>query len=94
VLHIAAMCGKDDIVNLLIERAPELLFKFNKKNDSALHVAARGGHISTVKTLLAGYTNTERYAIKKAWLEYTNSRNDVKKARLEYNNSRNDVEAY
>lgn len=77
VLHIAARYGKDDIVNLVIERASKLLFKFNKNNDSALHVAARGGHFSTVKTLLACYTNIERCDIKMAWLEYTNSSNDL-----------------
>ncbi|KAI5433753.1 hypothetical protein KIW84_020859 [Lathyrus oleraceus] len=43
VLHIAAWNGNDDIVALLIERAPKLLFKSNKNNDSVLHVAARNG---------------------------------------------------
>jgi len=65
VLHVAAWNGNNDIVNLVIQRAPKLLFKFNKNNDSALHVAAKGGHISTVKKLLACYTNIEPYAIKK-----------------------------
>ncbi|AES99856.2 putative ankyrin repeat-containing domain, PGG domain, protein accelerated cell death 6 [Medicago truncatula] len=78
VLHIAASYGNNDIVNLVIEHSPKLLFTFNKNNDSPLHVAARGGHISTVKTLLASYTNIERRDIKMAWLEYsTNSRNDL-----------------
>ncbi|CAK8538473.1 unnamed protein product [Lathyrus sativus] len=55
VLHIAAWNGNDDIVSLLIERAPKLLFKFNKNRDSVLHVAARNGHISTIKKLLKAY---------------------------------------
>jgi len=76
VLHIAAWYGKDDIVNLVIERAPKLLFKFNKNNDSALHVAARCGHISTVKKLLASYTNIGQDDIKMAWLDYTKNKDD------------------
>jgi ankyrin repeat protein len=70
VLHIAVLHGNDDIVELIVEHAPKLLFKFNKNNDSVLHVAARGGHISTVKKLLASYTNFERRDIAIAWLEY------------------------
>ncbi|CAL5190285.1 unnamed protein product [Lathyrus oleraceus] len=51
VLHIAAWNGNDDIVELLIERAPKLLFELNKNNDSVLDVAARNGRISTIKKL-------------------------------------------
>jgi len=76
VLHIAARYGKDDIVNLVIERATKLLFKFNKNNDSVLHVAARGGHISTVEKLLASYANIERDDIEAAWLEYIDNLED------------------
>jgi ankyrin repeat protein len=71
VLHIAALHGNSDIVTLIVEYAPKLLFKFNKNNDSVLHVAARGGHISTVKKLLESYSNFERHDIATAWLEYT-----------------------
>jgi len=76
VLHIAAWYGNNEIVNLVIERVPKLLFKFNKNNDSALHVAANGGHISTVEKLLANYANIERHDIKMAWLEYTKKNKD------------------
>ncbi|KAK2377360.1 Ankyrin repeat family protein [Trifolium repens] len=71
VLHIAALHGNNDIVTLIVEYAPKLLFKLNKNNDSVLHVAARGGHISTVKKLLESYANFERHDIATAWLEYT-----------------------
>ncbi|XP_045831986.1 protein ACCELERATED CELL DEATH 6-like [Trifolium pratense] len=77
VLHIAALHGNDEIVTLIIEHAPKLLFKFNKNNDSVLHVAARGGHISTVQKLLATYANFERHDIKMAWLEYTKNVDDL-----------------
>ncbi|RHN73010.1 putative ankyrin repeat-containing domain, protein accelerated cell death 6 [Medicago truncatula] len=76
VLHIAAWYGNNEIVNLVIERVPKLLFKFNKNNDSAFHVAANGGHISTVEKLLANYVNIERHDIKMAWLEYTKKNKD------------------
>ncbi|CAJ2653651.1 unnamed protein product [Trifolium pratense] len=71
VLHIASLYGNDEIVTLIIEHAPKLLFKFNKNNDSVLHVAARGGHISTVKILLASYANFKKTDRAKAWLDYT-----------------------
>ncbi|XP_045831900.1 protein ACCELERATED CELL DEATH 6-like [Trifolium pratense] len=71
VLHIASLYGNDEIVTLIIEHSPNLLFKFNKNNDSVLHVAARGGHISTVKILLASYANFKKTDIATAWLEYT-----------------------
>ncbi|GAU14422.1 hypothetical protein TSUD_249620 [Trifolium subterraneum] len=71
VLHIAALYGNDDIVTDIIDHAPKLLFTFNKNEDSVLHVAARGGHISTVKKLLATYADFERRDIANAWLEYT-----------------------
>ncbi|WJX59049.1 hypothetical protein P8452_44433 [Trifolium repens] len=71
MLHIAALHGNDDIVSIVTEHYPKLLFTFNNNNDSVLHVAARGGHISTVKSLLATYANFERHDIKMAWLEYT-----------------------
>ncbi|RHN57326.1 putative ankyrin repeat-containing domain, protein accelerated cell death 6 [Medicago truncatula] len=81
VLHIAVWYGNNDIVNLVIEHAPKLLFKFNENNDSALHVAARYGHISTVEKLLASYANIERSEIKMAWLEYNDSQVSEQSAR-------------
>ncbi|XP_058745154.1 protein ACCELERATED CELL DEATH 6-like [Vicia villosa] len=64
VLHIAAWNGNDDIVARLIKRAPKLLSENNKNNDSVLHVAARGGNISTVKILLEGYTRFQMQQLK------------------------------
>ncbi|GAU14417.1 hypothetical protein TSUD_249560 [Trifolium subterraneum] len=77
VLHIAALHGNDEIVTLIIEHAPKLLFTLNDNNDSVLHVAARGGHISTIRKLLATYANFERHDIKMAWLEYTKDLDDL-----------------
>jgi hypothetical protein len=77
MLHIAAFHGNDDIVSIVTEHYPKLLFTFNNNNDSVLHVAARGGHISTVKNLLATYANFERHDIKMAWLEYTENLDDL-----------------
>ncbi|XP_058743216.1 protein ACCELERATED CELL DEATH 6-like [Vicia villosa] len=70
LLHIAALNGNEDIVPFIIERAPKLLFKFNKNQDSVLHVAARSGCISTIKKLFEGYTNFKRHDIKIAWFNY------------------------
>ncbi|CAK8538475.1 unnamed protein product [Lathyrus sativus] len=70
VMHIAAWNGNDDIVALLIERAPKLLFNLNENKDSVLHVAARNGRISTIEKLLDGYINFQRHEIKRAWFEY------------------------
>ncbi|KAI5433706.1 ankyrin repeat-containing protein ITN1 [Lathyrus oleraceus] len=49
VLHIAAWNGNDEIVTLLIERAPKLLYILIQNNDSVLHVAARAGNTSIVQ---------------------------------------------
>ncbi|XP_045831011.1 protein ACCELERATED CELL DEATH 6-like [Trifolium pratense] len=69
--QVSNFIRNDEIVTLIIEHSPKLLFKFNKNNDSVLHVAARGGHISTVKKLLASYANYKKTDIAKAWLDYT-----------------------
>ena len=76
VLHIAAWYGNDKIVSLVIEHAPKLFFEFNENNESALHIAARGGHINIVDMLLEAYTNIQRYVIKRAWLEYNQNIDD------------------
>ncbi|CAK8538481.1 unnamed protein product [Lathyrus sativus] len=68
VLHIAAWNGNDDIVTLLIERAPKLLITVNKNEDGVLHAAARGGKFSTVKKLLEGYKNIRMQEYKSTLL--------------------------
>ncbi|XP_058743217.1 ankyrin repeat-containing protein ITN1-like [Vicia villosa] len=55
VLHLAAWSGNDDIVTLLIDRDPRLLFIVNNNLDNVLHVAARAGNTSIIKKLLNGY---------------------------------------
>ncbi|KAK7401043.1 hypothetical protein VNO78_12355 [Psophocarpus tetragonolobus] len=53
VVHIAALYGKDEWVNQVIEKAPFLLAAKNNNDDTALHLSARAGHISTLNKLLA-----------------------------------------
>ncbi|XP_022635980.1 protein ACCELERATED CELL DEATH 6 [Vigna radiata var. radiata] len=52
VLHIAALYGNDKCVERIVEIGPGLLRAENGNDDTALHVAARAGNISTLKNLL------------------------------------------
>ncbi|TKY56994.1 Ankyrin repeat-containing protein [Spatholobus suberectus] len=70
MLHIAAWHGNNEVVDLVAKQAPKLLFSRNKNDDTALHVAARAGHISTVEKLLEAYSNFQRPEIAKAWIEF------------------------
>ncbi|RDX98012.1 Protein ACCELERATED CELL DEATH 6, partial [Mucuna pruriens] len=70
MLHIAARYGRNEIVDRVANQAPKLLFMRNKNNDTALHVAARAGHIPTVKKLLEAYNNFQRPEIVKEWAEF------------------------
>ena len=49
--HIAAWYGNEEIVKLVLECAPKLLFEFNESRESALHIAARGGHIYIIEMI-------------------------------------------
>ncbi|TKY49458.1 Ankyrin repeat-containing protein [Spatholobus suberectus] len=53
VLHVAAMYGNDDCVEMVLQNASELLDAKNDNGDTALHVGARAGYISTLEMLLA-----------------------------------------
>ncbi|KAK7324065.1 hypothetical protein VNO77_27584 [Canavalia gladiata] len=53
VLHIAALNRNDYWVENLTQSASHLLFAKNTNDDTALHVAARAGNISTLNKLLA-----------------------------------------
>ncbi|RDY09427.1 Protein ACCELERATED CELL DEATH 6, partial [Mucuna pruriens] len=52
VLHIAALFGNDNCAKNVIQKAPHLLDAKNKNGDTALHVAARAGRVSTLEVLL------------------------------------------
>lgn len=54
VLHVAAKSGKVQIARriLAIDSQPSLLYKKNKKGDTALHIAARLGHFNMTKLLI------------------------------------------
>ncbi|XP_075669934.1 protein ACCELERATED CELL DEATH 6-like [Castanea sativa] len=54
VLHLAAISGKVQIARriLAIDAQPSLLYKKNRKGDTALHIAARLGHFNMTKQLI------------------------------------------
>ncbi|KAK7300403.1 hypothetical protein RJT34_11247 [Clitoria ternatea] len=60
VLHLAAWYGNDELVGVIVEKHPELLFSRNYRWETPLHVVARGGHISTVRKLLHIYAYRKR----------------------------------
>ncbi|KAK6949621.1 hypothetical protein Daesc_009704 [Daldinia eschscholtzii] len=53
-LHTALCCGKEDVANLLIARGASTDVEMCKRQSSALHWAARGGYLSTIRLLLEG----------------------------------------
>ncbi|PHT49111.1 hypothetical protein CQW23_13319 [Capsicum baccatum] len=53
-LHIAALYGQSGFVRQVIDITPSLLCCKNKKNESALHLAANKGHKDMVEVLLRG----------------------------------------
>ena len=54
VLHVAAISGKVQIARriLAIDSQPSLLYKKNRKGDTALHIAARLGHFNMIEHLI------------------------------------------
>ncbi|KAK6933367.1 Ankyrin repeat [Dillenia turbinata] len=53
VLHLAAEFGKTQCVDVILKACPSLLKQVNLKGETALHVAAREGHIDVVKAFVA-----------------------------------------
>ena len=51
--HLAAANGHSDVIEYLLENAPNLLKKVDRKGNTALHVAATNGHDHIVDQLLA-----------------------------------------
>ncbi|PHT50793.1 hypothetical protein CQW23_10540 [Capsicum baccatum] len=54
VLHVAALYGQSGFVGQVINLTPALLCCKNKKNETALHLAANKGHKDVVKVVLRG----------------------------------------
>ncbi|KAL2330973.1 hypothetical protein Fmac_018554 [Flemingia macrophylla] len=52
LLHAAAQCGNENLVENIIRIKRELVHAENKKGDTPLHVAARGGRVSILRKLL------------------------------------------
>ncbi|KAL1348112.1 hypothetical protein AAHE18_07G056100 [Arachis hypogaea] len=55
VLHVAALYGNDEKAYCVARQEPDLVVFFNENQDTPLHVAARAGHFSIIKTLLDAY---------------------------------------
>nr|KYP39981.1 Ankyrin repeat-containing protein At3g12360 family [Cajanus cajan] len=75
MLHVAACNDNNDVVDLVVKKAPELLFLRNKNEDTALHVAARAGHNLTIQKLLEAYSDFQRPEIAKEWLQFEQRNN-------------------
>ncbi|KAL3624768.1 hypothetical protein CASFOL_031436 [Castilleja foliolosa] len=52
-IHVAAKHGKDKIVTFIAENDPSVVLVKNHNRETALHVAAKTGHLSVVNALLA-----------------------------------------
>ncbi|KAM7518858.1 hypothetical protein LguiB_017820 [Lonicera macranthoides] len=52
VLHVASRFGQIEYVNEILRNCPSLLTMANIKGDSALHIAARGGHSVVAQSLI------------------------------------------
>ncbi|KAF7823003.1 protein ACCELERATED CELL DEATH 6-like [Senna tora] len=60
VLHIAASFGNNRLVEKVAHESPYLFNVVNSNYDTALHVAAREGHESTIRSLLNSYLDIVR----------------------------------
>ncbi|CAL5336740.1 unnamed protein product [Camellia sinensis] len=60
ILHIAARLGHHHLVEPIKSRCPDLFKSKNYNNDHPLHLAAAGGHLSIVKSLI---TNVSQFVI-------------------------------
>ncbi|XP_061375425.1 protein ACCELERATED CELL DEATH 6-like [Gastrolobium bilobum] len=73
VLHIAAMYGKNDWVEIVANEKPDLLDAKNDNGDTAMHVAARAGQISTLERLLNLFIPFQYYHPLNEFVEKTNA---------------------
>ncbi|XP_061375393.1 protein ACCELERATED CELL DEATH 6-like [Gastrolobium bilobum] len=73
VLHIAAMYGKNDWVEIVANEKPDLLDAKNANGDTAMHVAARAGQISTLERLLNLFIPFQYYHPLNEFVEKTNA---------------------
>ncbi|XP_019191270.1 PREDICTED: protein ACCELERATED CELL DEATH 6-like [Ipomoea nil] len=52
VLHVAATFGRGETATKILQLCPSLLTRANTKGETALHIAAKGGHLHAVQALL------------------------------------------
>ncbi|GAB4824951.1 hypothetical protein Ancab_007823 [Ancistrocladus abbreviatus] len=69
LLHIAAGHGNEEIVRLIAYHSPPLMLQQNAKGDTALHLAARTGHMSVVSTLLRFRKDWVHPLATEEWIE-------------------------
>ncbi|XP_060212608.1 ankyrin repeat-containing protein ITN1-like [Lycium barbarum] len=53
VVHVAALCSHSNFVGEVLKINPALLCCQNKRNETALHIAANEGHTEVVRVLLS-----------------------------------------
>ena len=61
VLHVAALHGNDEMADSVAKQDPHLIFSSNINRDTPLHVAARAGHVSTLRKLLDACPNVTSF---------------------------------
>lgn len=52
LLHIAALNGETESVNVIQKECPSLIYRVNDKDETPLHFAAMGGHVAIVEALI------------------------------------------
>ncbi|XP_031110849.1 protein ACCELERATED CELL DEATH 6-like [Ipomoea triloba] len=52
VLHVAATFGRGETAAKILQLCPSLLTRANSKGETALHIAAKGGHLQAVQAIL------------------------------------------
>ncbi|XP_059317532.1 ankyrin repeat-containing protein At5g02620-like isoform X2 [Lycium ferocissimum] len=74
VLHVAALCSHSDFMGEVLKITPALLYCRNKRNETALHIAANEGHTEVVRVLLS-VAGEENY--KETLMRMTNENGDT-----------------
>ena len=59
ILHVAAKFGKLEIMKMVLDSQPSLLYMTNCKGNTALHIAAILGNVGTTKLLITSAKNKE-----------------------------------
>ncbi|KAK7300410.1 hypothetical protein RJT34_11254 [Clitoria ternatea] len=77
VLHVAFRSGNNETVDEILKHAPELLVWDNSNGDTPLHVAAKAGHIATLKKLLQFILHTNGRRSLFAFLGHVNNQGNI-----------------